>query len=296
MMHVKPGIRPEEVKLQGQHVLFVEGNDNDSADPKVLEELFEHKIGIKPLGPSYSVQSVAAALFKHHPTYYFLIDRDHHKDEFVTKCWENFPDPATHNLLVWRRREVENYFLEPDYLCQSQYCCVSQDELGQKILKFANERLFLDVTNHVVISIREELKKNWIEKFKDLTGFSCKATALRKLKDANEFNQHQENVTQKVSGDEVERRFHEHLENMMGGQERLMVGVGDWLHMIQGKKVLAQIIHSDCFRVHANDGKPVAGREKLNAVVKDLLQKDLSVQPEDFRELKQLIEKRISEV
>jgi len=79
-------------------------------------------IRIRPLGPSYSVKSVAEALHPFHPTYYFLIDRDyHHNDDFVGRCWDNFPDPATHNLLVWRYREIENYFLEPDYLAYSDF-------------------------------------------------------------------------------------------------------------------------------------------------------------------------------
>lgn len=62
MINVTTGIRAEEVRLQGQHVLFVEG-------------------------------------------------RDHHKHDFVEGCWKNFPDPDTDHLLVWRCREIENYFL-----------------------------------------------------------------------------------------------------------------------------------------------------------------------------------------
>ena len=294
MISVKTGIRAEEVRLQSQHVLFVEGKDRNSVDPKVLDELFYRSIRIEPLGPSYSVRSVAEALFSYHPTYYFLIDRDHHDNDFIDHCWGNFPDPATHNLLVWRRREIENYFLEPEYLFQSKYCRVSQDELERKVLQCASERLFLDAANHVVTSIREELKRNWIQKFSNPSHFSSKERALQKLKSANEFDQHRTNVDQKVSADEVERRFHEYLGIMTGGQDQLAFGVGDWLHMVQGKKVLAQLINSGCFQVQATDGTSVAGREKINEVVKDLLQKDSSIQPADFVALKQLIDTRIN--
>lgn len=293
MISVRTGIRAEEVKLNGQHVLFVEGRDRNSVDPKVLGELFEGNLRIEPLGASFSVRSVAEALFSYHPTYYFLIDRDHHDSSFIDRCWNNFPDPATHNLLVWRRREIENYFLEPDYLFQSKFCRVSKEELERKVLQCANERLFLDAANHVVTSIREELKRTWIEKFSNPADFSTKETALEKLKNANEFDQHRCNVDQKVSVDEVERRFHECLDIMTGAQDQINFGVGDWLHMIQGKKTLSQIINSGCFQVQTSDGKPLMGREKINEVVKDLLQKDSSVQPDDFLTLKQLIDTRI---
>lgn len=294
MISAKIGIRAEEVRLQSQHVLFVEGRDKNSVDPNVLGALFGRSIKIEPLGPSFSVKSVAEALFSYHPTYYFLIDRDHYGNDFIDLCWGNFPNPSTHNLLVWRRREIENYFLEPAYLFQSKFCQVSQAELERNVMKWANERVFLDAANHVVTSIREELKRTWIQIFKDPAEFSTKAAALERLKTANEFDQHRTNVDKKVSADELDRRFHDYLGIMTGGQEQLVFGNGDWLHMVQGKKILSQVINSGCFHVQATDGTTLSGREKINEVVKDLLQKDTSIQPTDFVALKQLIDARIN--
>ena len=293
MMKVTTGIRAEEVRLQGGHVLFVEGRDGNSVDPEVLNALFSDQLRIEPLGPSFSVKSVAEALHPHHPTYYFLIDRDHHEHEFVERCWKKFPDPGTHNLLVRRRREIENYFLEPHYLVRSKYCRVSEEELGEKILHFSNQRLFLDIANHVVISIREELKRNWIKKFSNPSDFSTKDDALLKLKEANEFDQLQTNVNKKLSTEEVERRFADYLGRMTGEQEEVAFGVGEWLHLIQGKKVLAQVVNSECFQVATTDGTALMGRAKLNEVVKDLLQKAAAVQPKDFMALKELIDNRV---
>lgn len=217
-MRVNTGIRPEEVRLQGQHVLFVEGSDEESMDPKVLNELFSNGIRIEPLGPSFSVRSVAEALQPYHPTYYFLIDRDHYDDSFIDKCWSNFPDPDTNNLLVWRRREIENYFLDPEYLLQSKFCKASQVHLENSILQFANDRLFLDIANHVIIHIREELKENWIQKFTNPAEFSTKQDALQKLQDASEFGQYSKKVLKKVSPTALERRFSEFLKRMTGGR------------------------------------------------------------------------------
>ncbi|MYA37127.1 MAG: hypothetical protein F4030_12850 [Gammaproteobacteria bacterium] len=296
MISANTGIRAEEVRFQSQHVLFVEGKDQNSIDPEVLKELFNRNIRIETLGPSYSVRSVAEALHIHHPTYYFLIDRDHHDDNFVDRCWNNFPDTNTHNLLIWRRREIENYFLEPEYLFHSKHCRVSEGELERMILQFANERLYLDAANYVVISIREELKRNWIQIFSNPEDFSDKESALQKLIGASEFDQHRENVNQKVSADEVIRLFQEYLEIMAGGQEQISIGIGNWLHMIQGKKILAQVIHSNCFQVRASDGTQVTGKEKINEVVKSLLRVDPSILPTDFVDLKELIDTRIDGV
>ncbi len=293
MLSVRTGIRPEEVRHQAQHVLFVEGNDENALDPTVLKELFDPPLRIEPLGASFWIKSVAEALYPYHDTYYFLIDRDHHDNDFINRCWDNFPDSDTHNLLIWKRRELENYFLEPDYLVQSQFCQVEKDELEQQILQFANKRLFLDAANHVIISIREELKENWIEKFSNPDEFSSKEVALEKLKRTNKFEQHRTNVSNKVSTEEVERRFYECLELMTDGQDQLDFGRGDWLDMVQGKSVLTQVINSGSFQVRTLDGTALQGSEKLKETVKDLLRKD--EQPADFMELKRLITKRLDE-
>lgn len=72
MIVARKGIRSEQVRFQGQHVLFVEGSNN-SFDINVLSNLFESGIKIEPLGASYSIADVAKSLFEFHPTYYFLI-------------------------------------------------------------------------------------------------------------------------------------------------------------------------------------------------------------------------------
>ena len=296
MISAKNRIRSEEIRQQSQHVLFVEGQDKNSLDPKVLGELLDPSIKIETLGPSYSVKSVAEGLFKYHPTYYFLIDRDHHDDDFVESCWKNFPNPERNNLLVWRRRELENYFLDPKYLSQSKFCRTDEAKLEDKILKCANTRLFLDAANYVVTSIREELKQNWIQKFTNPAEFSNKEQALDKLQKTKEFNQYCTNVHQKVSFAEIEHRFIEYLQQMIGGEEdQLKFGHGNWLNMIQGKPILLQVINSNYFQVTAKDGTYVMGRDKLHEIVKDLLRNANIEQPDDFVSLKRLIQSRINE-
>ena len=294
MISVKTGIRPEEVKFQRQHVLFVEGKDKQAIDPHVLNALFTRHIRIEPLGPSFSVRSVAEALFGYHPTYYFLIDRDHYDDAAVNRFWANFPDPGTHNLLMWKRREIENYFLDPEYLHHSKYCQASQDDVARQVLRLANERLFLDAANYVITSIREELKRKWITHFSDPAACASREIALRQLQQANEFKAHRQRVNRIISPAEIEHRYHHVLDQITGSRVQVEFGHGEWLAMLRGKKILTQVVNSSCFRVEDQSGRLLTGKEKLNEVVKDLLRKAPSIQPPDFLELKRLIEQRIT--
>ena len=292
---VKTPIRADEVLQGARHVLFVEGSDPNSVDPKILRTLLRNEIRIEPLGPSFSVQSVAEALHKYHPTYYFLIDRDHHKDDFVDRCWNDFPNPDTHNLLIWRRREIENYFLDPEYLSCSQYHRTSKDDLSNQILRFARQRVYLDVTNQVIISVREELKSNWITTFTDLSKFSTRDCALANLRKASEFDQYCDKVSRCLSFEQIEKRFNDSLKIMTGGEKKIVFSRGKWLSWISGKEVLNQVVNSRHFRVQGSTGIVLQGLEKLDAIITQLLQKELDNMPADFIALREIIMSRVDE-
>lgn len=294
MIQATRGARPEDVNFNAKHVLFVEGDREDSFDVKVLEALFDPPITISPLGPSYSVKSVAQALHPYHPAYYFLIDRDpHHDDAYVERCWTNFPDPDTHNLLVWRRRELENYFLDPSYLLNSSFCRVSEAELTEKLVELVSRRLYLDTANWVLIDIRERQKRKWIEMFKESEDLATPEIALERLKSRSEFAERIANVEESVSAEELERIFAETLQKMTGDDVEIALGRGAWIEMIQGKKVFAQLVHSACFGVRTRDGTTLQGRAKSQEIVKDLLRKEPTIQPPDFVELRSLIQRRV---
>jgi len=190
-MKATTGVDAKAVNFRNEHILYVEGNQ-ESIDVEVLKD-FLSNIWIQPLGMASSITSVARSLYPTHPNYYFLIDRDHHvSDKKIEEYWTNFPDPNTSNLLVWRRRELENYFLEPAFLLGSGYCKEDFKKnngqlLREKILSLATERLYLDVANYVIVSLREDFKETWIEKFKKTSDFPDKKTALEQLTQKQEF-------------------------------------------------------------------------------------------------------------
>ncbi len=289
-LRVRP--HPGDIRQSARHTLFVESETASGFDVKVLDELLEGRIDVKPLGPSFNIAAAAEALFRHHPNYYFLIDRDHQDDETVERSWKNFPDAETKNLLIWRRRQFENYFLIPEYLEKSEYVKCARRDLERHILKFASERVFLDIVNLVIIRIREQMKKNWIQLFENSPGFETKEKALQRLLNLQEFGSKKREVPQILRKDVLKKSFEDTCHQFFGEADELQFGYGRWLEMISGKDVLRQV-DNECFRFKDDFGKAFQGHERIIRVGKNLVKKNLSEQPDDFQELYRMIENRI---
>ena len=111
---------------------------------------------------------------------------------------------------------------------------------------------------------------------------------------ADEFETFSSDVAAAVDQAEITRRFDGILNIMTNGAEPLEFGNGKWIEMTQGKKVFSQVINSNCFRVTDSDGNLLQGKDKINQVAKNLLRKEISKLPEDFRNLKTLVEERFN--
>jgi hypothetical protein len=179
----------KEFAKTSSSVLFVEGGGTDRFDVNVMESLFDGKIKIEPLGPADGVRFVSQAFQRSYPYYFFLVDRDTCNDQEVARSWETFGTENGNNLLILHKREIENYFLEPDFLCLSQYLCPSKNvktEITNKIIRFAQERLFVDALNFIIISCREKLKKTCI-KIAKLSNIKTEKDALQKIEQIKKF-------------------------------------------------------------------------------------------------------------
>lgn len=112
-MKARTGGDASSVLQSAQHRVFVEGSNDEEIDPVVIRELLRAnglaQLDVKPMGHCDNVRSAAQALIRHHPTYYFLIDRDDQDQPTVDRSWSDFPNPETHNIIIWRKRELENY-------------------------------------------------------------------------------------------------------------------------------------------------------------------------------------------
>ncbi|MBF0425646.1 MAG: hypothetical protein HQL66_07490 [Magnetococcales bacterium] len=297
---VQVGGLPEKGRQNARHRLFVEGSGAGSMDVEALKILLP-MLDIRPMGPAFHLQSVAAALHPYHPDDYFLIDRDHHDDQTVEKSWSNFPDATQSNLLIWRKREIENYFLDPPFLQLSQYIKDSYKgpmggaELERQIAASAEARLYLDVANKVIVTIRERQKGRWIQTFKNPSEFPNARTARQKLLARPEFQERVEEIGRTLRDHEIGDLFDQYLQEMSGSQRSLTFAAGTWRDHMSGKEILRQIINN-CFEVKNAQGKLLQGDKKYIEVIKDLMrqgQRAPDKLPADFQELRRLITTRI---
>ena len=176
----------DDFRFGAKPVLFVEGGDAGAFDPVTLSELLKQIVRIEPLGSSFYISSVANALYPSHPQYFFLIDRDHHSDEFIEQCWNDFPLSNTRNLIVWRLREIESYFLDAGLLTLSIHCVGTKDEVRKKIFGCARDRMYFDVSNSTIVRLREEMKTTWVKKFINPLSFPSEDIAIKNLLERND--------------------------------------------------------------------------------------------------------------
>lgn len=274
------------VNYSAGYTLFVEGN----FDEAVLGALLGHSVQVKKLGSSMDTRGAARALFEHHPEYFFIIDRDHFKDADVEKCWQKFPDPKCDNLLMWHLRELENYFLDPDYLMQSNHIAkgTCREKLKDFILQIARGRLYFDIANLVIVSVREALKENWIKTFEECNGFDSRKSALVLLLERPEFGKHAGLVSEKFDPAQIERKYDEFCTVLTGGMEPLTWENGMWRKLMSGKEIFGEVVsHSGCFSGF-HKGSPHAEQ-----VARELVANPGNQQPDDFLRLKEAIEDKI---
>jgi len=157
----------------------------------------------------------------------------------------------------------------------------------------AQKRLFLDVANSVISSVREEQKSTWITYFTNLADFASKAAVIERLISEEAFVTRTTKISEMLSRDALTARFEQSLTSMTGGGETLTYGRGRWVAMICGKKVLHQLLNSGGFQVEDASGRTLQGDEMKEEIVKGLAVKDVDSRPSDLVTLKRLIQERV---
>lgn len=293
-MNVQTGVSPTEVLRAAGHVVFVEGSDDDAFDPVVIRELLKAsklRMDVRAIGTCDNVVEAAKAMVWEHPTYYFVADRDGRESAFVERSWINFPNTDTYNLVFWRRRELENYFIEPDYLCRSEYRSVTPDEVRQRILTEARRRYFLEAANLVLLRIRSAIVTPPAAWFTQVETFGNRADALRQLQNSSELQQRGNEIASLLTNQERERMLDETLQLLSGGSQQFDYGMGEWLNLMSGKQIFRSIA-GQVFQVRDASGTILQGREQNNEVAKGLLKEPLVNQPADFQQLVALLQSK----
>ena len=296
-MIFKRGAAVEDVLQSAKHTLFVEGKNNQAFDPIVMKALLNNnglgQITVQSIGHCDNVRSAAQALVCHHPSYYFLIDRDDNDDSTVEKSWNSFPDVNQHNLLIWKKRELENYFIEPTYLSNSSFLKTNLDDLKKRILVEGNHRIFIDAANFTILDLNKKITKKVRCNFSDFSEFKCKEDGEKALEQLTEIALRKNEIDEVLTVDFVKQIYFEFVQELSGGTLPLQYGCGNWLEQLSGKEIMNDIMNQ-CFQVQDRNDKYLQGKEKTKQVVKELLELSLNQQPVDFQNLVALLKNRLA--
>ncbi|TVQ58622.1 MAG: hypothetical protein EA366_06375 [Spirulina sp. DLM2.Bin59] len=296
-MRLERGVNATRVNQDARHKLFVEGKDNQEIDPIVIKELLHNNgltaVGVSTMGGCDNVRSAAQALIKEYPSYYFLIDRDDQDQETVDKSWQDFPDLDNYNMLIWHKRELENYFIDPDYIENSSFQ-KREINIRQRILNECNSRIFLDAANLTLYSISRELRKPLPirhfrnpDKFRDQNAGELELSGL-----AVAMNERKISVASLLEQNAVKQRYIEFIQELSGGRIPLQYGSGSWLERMSGKEVF-RVIANQCFEVKNAQGQSVVGKDKNKEIAKELARLPLEQQPSDFQGLINLLKSKV---
>jgi len=295
-MKTKIGGDASIVLQSAKHTVFVEGSKDEEIDPVVIRELLRIndlvQIDVKPMGHCDNVRSAAQALIHHHPSYYFLIDRDDQEDDEAERSWSDFPNPDTHNVIIWRKRELENYFIDPDYLVRSPHLRIDEVELRRRILKECNRRLFLDAANLALLALNRQVRKPFASHFGNPNEFRTQRDGAKRLEELSALLEKATSVVETLSKDAVAMSYSTFVDDLSGGVFPLEYGTGSWLDRMSGKEVF-RCIAGPCFQVVARDGRTLQGKEQSKEIAKGLLGLTVDRQPADFRQLIEMLRVRV---
>ena len=290
-MKAKRGGNSAEVNNGSTVTLYVEGNAT-SIDKFVLENLLD--IRVEYLGTSSRIRAVAESFKSVLPESYFIVDRDHFIDsEKVEESWKSFAEGKT-NLLYWRKKEIESYFLDPVFLSQSVYAKQKvEDKIKKEILNYAKKYIFLYVAQYVFVTVREENKAKWVEipREKDMLRYKNKKAALDELCKCPEIAKKIRSMSKNLSEERLTELFECCLNLFQGNAKRLKWGEGEWLSLMPAKKLLHELINNYSFFKNVEGGTDFLSKTKI--IIKELLRHEERI-PEDFKQLKRVLSERKS--
>lgn len=259
--------------------LFVEGK----FDEVVLNLLLAGcAVDVQPLGSCSVLKPVAHSPFISKDDF-FLIDHDQYpySSPFPTKLIWN------QRLITWPKRELENYFLDADFLIQlpNDILNASKEKIEEHVLAICQKRLFFDVVEFVLKSLRMEMRKVWDQLGPVKDRCHKRDDALQALLNMEDWKTILKTTNQITEQDEIERRFNDYHKLMTGDSgETLTVGKGHWLSMISGQDVLNELV---------NNTGIFLNNVTVNDIAKQLLRVPNVILPGDFIDLRNTI-KQIS--
>jgi hypothetical protein len=296
-------IDEDAIEQSNQHTLFVEGANEQEIDAIVLQELLKNNslgfVKVQTMGACDNVRSAAQALIAHHPNYYFLIDRDNQDQKTVDDSWNKFPDPNAFNMLIWHKRELENYFIDPEYLAKSIYLKSNLNPpLEQRILEYCNSRLFMEAANLTLSYLKNKLREVSITKtiFKDFGNSALFNNEVNGWLQLEQRSNALDNTLAQIQSDfldkhGIENIYKEFIKELSGGLPVLQYDCGSWLERMSGKEIFRHIANQ-CFEID-DANRILSSKEKNNQIAKQLVKLPINQQSDDFQKLVEILKNRI---
>lgn len=243
------GVSQYRVNRGAGRKLFVEGK----LDEAVMHTLLKGVLDVAPLNGAESLRRAAKAFRNIEPGYYFLIDRDHLSDDMVEDAWTKFL-AGDSNVVYWRRKEIENYFLEPALLAQSGRIKAGCDEsaLQESILVFADSHKYFFAANRAYSRAKAKFYNNGLQDcipYND-NYIDDEQAVLQALKNIN-FNEPLDNIRAATEWANIYKLYKEELVKYAGTEDvaTLEWERGEWRNLMPGKRILNLLIcNSDCFQ------------------------------------------------
>ena len=287
-----------EVLIQAKYTLFVEG----TLDYNVFRVLMDGlPLSVKSMsGGSSSLRRVANAIHEHNSDYLFLIDRDHFGMNEVNKLRKNFNEEGKPNILMWKLREIENYFLNPGFLTKFKNLNLNDtnvNKLKQMICNKIRESYLIDVANHAISSVIGNFNtgfKNLRLKRTEIGTPPEKVIDLIKSNGElrNFLTERQQNLTSAL--DNIIKNYKEVVNELesVEGEERYLST--KFLEHINGKYILREIIAHSMFKCADQDGNDLDGDKRIVKVITEIVKNPENIPP-DFLEVQNLIRDRVNE-
>ncbi len=196
-------------------------------------------------------------------------------------------------VLLWRRKELENYFIDPAFVVHSPFFDGNQQDLNSFLEREATKRVFLDAANYAVIKARDLCRMNWITIARETEAYQNREAAINKLLSRPEFERKLQADQELLSKEKLVHLFETRLQDMIAGQERCAMGQGRWLQLISGKKIMKSLFSLSMFNVTDRSGRSLQGTVKELQIAKSLMKLDEERLPDDFVELRRIVKQRI---
>ncbi len=260
---------------------------------RILGDQITDQLEIKPLGGAQNLIRAAEALKRVNPDNFFIIDRDYVCDDEVEKSWLEF-ESGESNILLWRRKEIENYFLDTELLSKLDYCKkTSKESIDQLIKSHVKKWKFITIGNYVLQEHNERIRSKACAKNMSLpVDQSIKKADALASRIAGEWQDValDELMKELTSKEKIMCLVEQYSNEIFESAKKDKIGEDQWRKAVKGKEIVVEILGEKHF------GFPQKSKNQniksiMFEVIDNIKKEKLA---HDFNQLSDIMEKRLA--